>query len=182
MTKMQSCHTGVFYANVIIKGNFKLRIFFRRIYKEFDIITLGATAFIMLVAGYDTTSQTLGYVGYILATHPEIQEKLREEVDKVYDENGGKMPSYYSIQEMDYLDMVIHETLRCTNPVPFLSRVCTRDYTVPEYPQVTIRANDEVYVNAAGIHMNPQYYPDPDKFIPERFSKEQKAKRHPYVQ
>ena len=157
----------------------KHKHFFRRTNKEFDLVDLGATAFVMLVAGFDTTSQTLSYVGYILATHPEIQEKLKEEVDEAYDENGGMMPTYYAIQEMEYLDMVIHETLRCTNPVPFLSRVCTKDYTVPEYPQVTIRPNDEVYVNAAGIHMNPAFYPDPKKFIPERFSKEQRAKRHP---
>ena len=115
----------------------------------------------------------------MLATHQEIQERLREEVNKAYDENSGAMPSYYTIQEMEYLDMVIHETLRCTNPVPFLSRVCTKDYAVPGYPQVTIRAEDEVYVNAAGIHMNPEFYPDPEKFIPERFSKEQRAMRHP---
>ena len=133
----------------------------------------------MLTAGYDTTSQTLAYVGYILATHPSIQEKLRSEVNEAYDENEGNMPPYYKIQEMEYLDMVIHETLRQTNPVPFLSRVCTKDYTVPDYPRVTIKPNDEVYINAAGIHMNPTFYPDPEKFIPERFTKEERAKRHP---
>ena len=41
--------------------------------KEFDVLTLCATAFVILVAGYDTTGMTLGYVAYILATHPDIQ-------------------------------------------------------------------------------------------------------------
>ena len=151
----------------------------RKTTKEFDIINLGATALVMLTAGYDTTSQTLAYVGYFLATHPNIQEKLRREVNEVYDENEGNKPPYHKIQEMEYLDMVIHETLRCTNPVPLLSRVCTKDYTMPDKPQVTIKPNDEVYINAAGIHMNPKFYPDPEKFIPERFTKEEKDKRHP---
>ena len=71
---------------------------FRRKTKEFDIITLCANAFVILVAGYDTTGQTLGFVAYLLAKHPDIQERLRDEVDKGYDENGGQMPQYAAIQ------------------------------------------------------------------------------------
>ena len=149
--------------------------------KDFDIMTLCATAFIILVAGYDTTGMTLGYVAYILATHPEIQDKLRNEVDKSFEENEGKMPKYAAVQEMEYLDMIIYETLRRFTPVAALGRVCTEDYQVPGYPGVTIKADSEIHVNASGMHMDPKIYPEPEKFIPERFSKEEKAKRHPYA-
>jgi cytochrome P450 len=58
-----------------------------------DMVTVGATAFIMLVAGYDTTGQTLAFVGYILATHPDIQDKVQDGIDRAYEMNGGKSPS-----------------------------------------------------------------------------------------
>ena len=65
---------------------------------------------------------TLGYVAYILATHPDIQDRLRDEVDRGYEENGGKMPKYAAVQEMEYLDMIIHETLRRYAPLAILTR------------------------------------------------------------
>ena len=122
---------------------------------------------------------TLGYVAYILATHPDIQDRLRDEVDRGYEENGGKMPKYAAVQEMEYLDMIILETLRRYAPVAIITRVCTEEYQVPGYPDVTLKVNDEVHVNCSGIHMDPKIYPEPEKFVPERFSKEEKAKRHP---
>jgi cytochrome P450 family 6 len=147
--------------------------------KTMDLVTLASTALIMLVAGYDTTGQTLGYVGYILATRQDIQDKLLEEIDKATEESGGKMPSYSAVQEMEYLDMVIHETLRRYSPIGMIQRVCTEDYVLPGYPKIQIKKNTEVHCNAAAMHLNSKFYPDPLEIIPERFSKEEKSKRHP---
>ena len=67
--------------------------------REFDMTTLAATALVLLFAGYDTTGITLGYVAYMLAVRPDIQDELADKVDKAFDDNGGKMPSYTAIQE-----------------------------------------------------------------------------------
>ena len=52
----------------------------------------------LLFAGYDTTGITLGYVAYLLALHPETQDRLRDAVDRAFEDNGGEMPGYTAIQ------------------------------------------------------------------------------------
>lgn len=108
-------------------------------HKEFDMISLVSTAIIMLIAGYDTTGTTLGYVGYVLATHPDIQKRLQEEVDDAVEANGGKLPDYKATMEMEYLDMVLHETLRLHSPIGLLQRVCNEDWDVPGHPGLKVR-------------------------------------------
>ena len=53
---------------------------------------------VLLFAGYDTTGITLGYVAYLLALHPETQDRLRDAVDRAFEDNGGEMPGYTTIQ------------------------------------------------------------------------------------
>ena len=74
-----------------------------------------AQSVIFLVAGYETSSNTLGFICYHLATNPDVQEKLQEEIDSVWDDES-KMPSYETVNELPYLDMVISETLRLYPP------------------------------------------------------------------
>lgn len=74
-----------------------------------------AQSFLFLLAGYETSSNTLGFVSFLLATNPDVQEKLQKDIDSVWgDEN--KMPSYETVNELPYLDMVISETLRLYPP------------------------------------------------------------------
>ena len=74
-----------------------------------------AQSIIFLIAGYETSSNTLGFVSYFLATNPDVQEKLQEEIDSVWADES-KMPSYETVNELPYLDMVISETLRLYPP------------------------------------------------------------------
>ena len=64
-----------------------------------------------LLAGFDATSVTLSLTCFFLATNPEVQEKLQHEIDSVWT-NSEEMPSYDTVRELPYLDMVIAETLR----------------------------------------------------------------------
>ncbi len=70
------------------------------------------------------------------------------------------------------------ETLRRYPTLGVLQRVCTKAYTLPG-TNVSLKVNDEVVINVAGLHADPKYYPDPKCFDPTRFSKEERAKRHP---
>nr|CAH7728519.1 unnamed protein product [Callosobruchus chinensis] len=74
--------------------------------------------------------------------------------------------------------MLISETLRRHPATSGLSRVCTKSYQVPG-TQVFLKPGDKVVVPIMAIHMDPEYYPEPEKFDPERFSEKVKSKRHP---
>ena len=137
-----------------------------------------ATAMVFLVAGYDTTGMTLSYLAYEMSINPELQERLHQEVDQAFEDNDGEMPDYQTIQNLPYIDMLIHETLRFHTPVGFNTRNCTEDYTLPG-TSVSLKKNDLVTYSISGIHMDPTHYSHPDQFYPEHFSKEEKARRHP---
>lgn len=149
----------------------------RRIHKHTltDDHILGQ-AFLFFVAGYETTSNTLGFVSYLLATNPVCQTRLREEIMGFYRQH--KEPDYDNIQQLTYLDMVISETLRLYPPGLRFGREALRDCVVKG---VRIPAKTHVEVPVGVLHRDPLYWPEPDRFIPERFTAEEKAARHPFV-
>lgn len=106
--------------------------------KEFDLPSLAATAFVMLVGGYETTGSMLCNLGWALATNPDIQHRLQKEVDEAMEANGGELPDYKATLELEYLDMVIHETLRRFPPLPLLHRVCNDDWNLPGHPGLKV--------------------------------------------
>jgi len=148
--------------------------------KKLEKAEVVATALLFLIAGYDTTGMTLAYLCYSLSKNPEIQERLQSEIDSAYSDAGGVLPDFSTIQELPYLDMVIHETLRKFSPVGVNTRSCTEDYRVPD-TDITIKKDDFIMFSFTGIHHDPRYWSHPDEFYPEHFSKEEKATRHPYA-
>ena len=73
---------------------------------EFDELVIVATAIVLLVAGYDTTGTTLAFACYYLAKNPEVQEKLREEVDDIVGDSDKEL-TYDDLQSMTYVDQII---------------------------------------------------------------------------
>jgi len=139
-----------------------------------------ATAMMMLVAGYDTTAMTLAFMAYYLAENPSVQVRLQQEIDDAYEKHDGFMPDYSTIMTLPYLDMCIMETLRMESIIGVLIRTCTADCTLPG-TDIVIKKDDLVAIPAIGLHRDDQYYPNPDVFDPNRFSKEAKQSRHPYT-
>ena len=76
---------------------------------------IAASCVIFLLAGYETSSTTLGLVCYHLATNPDVQDKLQEEIDNAW-RDELQPPAYEIVHELPYLDMVISETLRLYPP------------------------------------------------------------------
>nr|QEV83804.1 cytochrome P450 [Brachionus rotundiformis] len=128
---------------------------------------------LFLLAGYETTAQTLCYIAYNLAMNPEYQQKLCEEIDSVLEKHDGKI-SYDSINEMSYMDNVIDETLRLFPPALRLDRVASQDY---EYNGMKIKKGMVWSVPIWALHHDPEIYPDPYEFRPDRFNEEEKKKR-----
>ena len=148
---------------------------------DFDELIIVATAIVILVAGYDTTGSTLAWACYYLAKHPEIQDKLREEIeDVVGDDDPDHKFSYDEIQQMQYLDQVISETLRFYTPIPALQRAASKTYQIPG-TDIVIPHGDQIWINVIAIHFDPKHYDTPNEFNPDHFSKENKAKRSPYA-
>jgi cytochrome P450 len=124
----------------------------------------------LMFAGHDTSTSTLTFMMHELARHPDVIERLREEQDRVL---GGAAPTVDQLErEMPYLDMVLDEVLRLYPPAWIGPRRAVREfefggYTVPR----------EAYVNYCSwaSHRIPEFFPEPEAFIPERFTRERKA-------
>ncbi|KAJ8957944.1 hypothetical protein NQ318_001943 [Aromia moschata] len=145
----------------------------------FTMDQLAAQVFLFFVAGFDTSSTTMNFTIYELCQNPDVQEKARKEVMDVLEKHDGKL-TYESLAGMKYLQQVIDETLRLYTPLVTLSRVCVEDYRFKD-TDVTIEKGTPVVVPLIALHRDPDYYPDPEKFDPERFTLENKSSRHPYT-
>ncbi|XP_052777151.1 cytochrome P450 3A29-like isoform X2 [Mya arenaria] len=150
-----------------------------KITKRLSAEELTGQMFIVIVAGYETTASLLQYVAYVLATNPDVQDKLIAEIDKCISEDVSEL-KYDVIQDMPYLDQVINETLRMYPPLAAMNRMTShhKDVLLDGY---WFPANTMIQYSIYMIHHDPQLYPEPDKFIPERFLPEEKAKRDPFT-
>ncbi|KAH0946705.1 hypothetical protein HN011_009586 [Eciton burchellii] len=144
-----------------------------------DENTIAAQAFVFFVAGYETSSNTIAFCLYELALNQDIQEKTRQEIYNAIEAQNGEL-TYDAVQKMKYLDMVILETLRKYPSAPLLSRKCEYKYQIPD-SEVELPAGMRVIIPIYGLHHDPNYYPDPATFNPERFTEENKRMRHPYT-
>ncbi|XP_039312296.1 cytochrome P450 9e2 [Solenopsis invicta] len=143
-------------------------------------MTLGdivSQAFIFFFAGFDTSSMLMCYVAHELAVNQDIQDRLREEIQQYLLEGNGEI-SYESLSKMPYMDMVISETLRKHPPAVISDRVCTKKYELPPSQpgckNVIIEAGSHVILPVFALHRDPKYFPNPNKFDPERFNNENK--------
>ncbi|XP_030069132.1 cytochrome P450 3A29-like isoform X2 [Microcaecilia unicolor] len=135
-----------------------------------------AQALIFILAGYETTSSALSFMAYSVAVHPEIQKKLHAEIDRILPNKAT--PTYEALLQMEYLEMVINETLRLYPGGGRLERVCKK--TV-EINGVTIPERTVIVIPAFVMHRDSDYWTDPEEFKPERFSKENRESMDPYV-
>ncbi|KAI8906323.1 cytochrome P450 [Gorgonomyces haynaldii] len=114
------------------------------------------------LAGHETTANTLTFAMYELCLHPELQDRLLEEVKDL-----DVSTPLESIAELKYLDNFMKETQRLHSIVGAVVRTCTEPVTVlgHEYPKGTFF---QVYLR--GLHVNPKYYTDPETFNPDRWN------------
>ncbi len=108
----------------------------------------------LLVAGAETTSNTLGFLLLMLATHPDARDRLERELDAA---PSGSPP---------FLDAVIFETLRLFPAVWFQTRESTAPVTLGDR---RLEKDEMVFVSTALIHRHPDLWAEPDSFMPERF-------------
>ncbi|XP_017066145.1 probable cytochrome P450 6a14 [Drosophila eugracilis] len=137
---------------------------------------MAAQAFVFFVAGFETSSSTMAFCLYELALQPEIQQKVRDEIERVLD---GEEITYDALAEMTYLEQVIAETLRKHPIIPQLLRETNESYQVPDTDFV-IEKGTTVLIPIHNIHHDADLYPDPERFDPSRFEPEKAKSRHPF--
>ncbi|XP_014284340.1 cytochrome P450 4C1 [Halyomorpha halys] len=124
--------------------------------------------------GHDTTTTVLSYTIWLLGMHPDIQEELYNEIKEVTENRELTIEVY---QKMHYLERVIKESLRLYPPVPAFGRQATQDIVLPTSGYV-IPAGAQIDLVIYLLHRREDIFPEPDKFIPDRFLEPAK---HPFA-
>jgi cytochrome P450 len=124
----------------------------------------------LMFAGHDTSTSTLTFMMYELARRPDVIERLQEEQDRVL---GGETPDLETLERgMPYLDMVLDEVLRLYPPAWIGPRRAVREF---EFNGHTVPKGAYLNYCSWASHRIPEFFPDPEAFKPERFTKERKA-------
>ena len=123
----------------------------------------------LMFAGHDTSTSTVTFLLHELARHPDVLAKLCEEQDRV----AGATPTIDQLErEMPYLDMVLDELLRLYPPAWIGPRRAVREF---EFGGYTVPRGAYVNYCSWASHRIPEVFPDPEAFVPERFTRERKA-------
>ncbi|WP_054951375.1 cytochrome P450 [Numidum massiliense] len=120
--------------------------------------------FTIFMAGHETTANTLSWVFYLLAKHPEIVEKLEREVDDVLQ---GRLPTLDDYDKLTYVQHVISETLRLYPAAWKISREVVSTVEIGSHQFVP---GEILLMSQYVMHRNPRFYDDPADFRPERFA------------
>jgi cytochrome P450 len=134
-------------------------------------------AMTLFLAGHETTAKTLTWTWYLLAQHPEIEAKLHEELERVL---GGRTPTLEDLRQLPYTDMVIKESMRLYPPAWGNGREAIEDLTLHGYP---VKKRQVVLFVPYVIHRDPRWFPEPERFIPERFAEgyEERIPKYAYI-
>ncbi|XP_008550233.2 uncharacterized protein LOC103573114 [Microplitis demolitor] len=126
--------------------------------------------------GHDTTAMGICFTLLLLAEHNEIQERVRQEFDDVIKSNDGQI-GITELQKLSYLERCIKEALRLYPSVPFISRNITDDMQLKKY---FIPKDTMAHIHIYDLHRDPNFWPDPLRYDPDRFLPENIQGRHPF--
>jgi cytochrome P450 len=127
------------------------------------------------IAGHETTAVLLSWVFYLLGKHPQVEERLYAEIEHVL---GSKTPAAEDYPNLPYTRMVLEETLRLYPPAWITNRTAVAEDQICGY---TIPAGATVAISPYVLQHHPDFWEQPEKFEPQRFSPEQVAKRPHFV-
>ncbi|XP_063233535.1 cytochrome P450 4g15-like [Bacillus rossius redtenbacheri] len=131
-------------------------------------------AMLVIGAGTDTTAYTVATTLMLLGLHQDVQRKVLQEQESIFGEDTSRPVTTRDLQQMVYLEQVINETMRLYPVIPAVARRVDEDISVNSY---TLPAGTIVIIPIYLVHRNPEYFPNPDTFDPDRFSRENSASR-----
>ncbi len=117
----------------------------------------------LMLAGHETTANALSWTWMLLAQHPQVEDKLWDELKTVLD---GRLPTVEDLPQLQYANMVIKESMRLYPPVAIFGRETVSDYQLDDYE---IPAGCVVMMSQWVMHRHPKYFDNSEEFIPERW-------------
>ncbi|KOC61112.1 Cytochrome P450 9e2 [Habropoda laboriosa] len=140
--------------------------------KELSIEDMTAQAFIFFFGGFESTSTLMCFAAYEVGVNEEIQKRLQEEIDQVLEDCKGEV-TYEAINDMKYLDAIINEALRMYPVIVAVDRACVKAFELPPAlpggkPHV-VQPGEFLWLPIYGIQNDPNHFPEPNKFNPDRF-------------
>nr|XP_056711048.1 cytochrome P450 4V2 [Euleptes europaea] len=145
--------------------------------KKFSYLDIREEVDTFMFEGHDTTAAALNWSVYLIASHPEVQRKIHHELDEVFGDSNRHVTSD-DLKKLRYLECVIKETLRLFPSVPYFARTLQETCHIRGF---TLPKGTDVLIGPCVLHRDPNVFPEPEKFQPERFSMENSAGRHPYA-
>jgi cytochrome P450 len=128
-------------------------------------------------AGHETTATALTWAWYLLCRHPEIYQRVQDEVDSVLQ---GRTPTYADLAQLPYCLQVFKEAMRLYPPAYIASRRALRDVEIDGY---AVPKDGVVLFSSYTLHRREEYFPQPERFDPERFTpeREKQLPRYAYI-
>ena len=131
----------------------------------------------LMMAAHDTLASALSSLVYRLATNPDWQDRLRDEVSRLETSQDGAL-TFDRLDDMVVTEMAFKEALRLTPPVPSVPRRALRDF---EFKGFRIPAGAAIMVNTIYTHYMPDLWPDPERYRPTRFAEGASRDRHKFA-
>ncbi|WP_225727108.1 MULTISPECIES: cytochrome P450 [unclassified Nocardia] len=125
-----------------------------------------------MLAAHHTTGVAVSWTLYLLARHPDITDRVAAELAEVLGDRPA--PDYADLRQLTYLGMVLKESMRLYPPGPYGARETTEELRLGEY---LLPAGTTIFCPIWAIHLNPEYWPAPEVFDPERFTPARSAER-----
>jgi cytochrome P450 len=125
----------------------------------------------LIAAGHETTSNALTWAWYLLSQNPEAEARMHREIDEVL---GDRLPGPEDVRALPYVEMVFSEALRLIPPIWAIDRTVVEDHHVGGY---LIPAGSVVFTSPYVVHQDPRWYPEPERFEPERWTSELRRSR-----
>ncbi len=129
----------------------------------------------LLFAGHETTANALSWTWYLLSQHPDVEQRLRTELDEVL---GGHQPTMDDLPNLPYTRMVLEEAMRLYPPAWSFGRKAIASDKIGGY---AVPANTWVWLSPFVTHRHPAFWENPKVFDPERFTPEKVAVRPRYA-
>jgi cytochrome P450 len=128
-------------------------------------------ALTLFLAGHETGANALTWTWYLLSQHPEVERRLHEEIDRVL---GDRPPELADLPELRYAEMILAEALRLYPPAWAIGRKAIGAFTLGGFE---IPANSICIVSPYVVQRDARWFPDPEKFDPERWTPEAREAR-----
>jgi cytochrome P450 len=129
----------------------------------------------LFLAGHETTANALAWTWHLLGGAPEIEARLHAEVDRVL---NGRPPTIHDLPSLSFVEQVVTESMRLYPPAWIIGRRAVEDYAAGDY---VIPARSIVVVSPYVLHRDARFFPESDRFMPERWTPEFRASLPPFA-